>query len=94
MKIALTADQLTSLKAFLASFEDAEQLAQNEYVVDLYDAAPPISIDLILQEDSIFIEGAAELRFDEELDGWYIDARIEDGEAVARALSDAGAFAR
>ena len=93
MKIALTAQQLSALKSFLNTFEDAEQLSDNEYVVDLYDIEPPISIDLTIGKDSIRIEGAAELKFDTEMDGWYISDRIEDAEAVRKALEEAGAFA-
>jgi len=94
MKIALTSQQLSSLKSFLNTFEDAEQLSDKEYVVDLYDIEPPLSIDLTVGKDSILIEGAAELKFDTEMDGWYISDRIEDAEAVRKALEEAGAFAQ
>lgn len=94
MKIALTAQKLTALKGFLARFEDAEQLSDAEYVVDLYDIEPPISIDLTLLKDAVRIEGAATLKFDEEMDGWYISDRLEEPEAVFAALEKAGAFAQ
>lgn len=92
MKIALTSQELSTLKAFLDRFEDGEQLSESEYVVDLYDLEPPISIDLTFLKDAVRIEGAAELKFDEEMDGWYIGDRLEEPEAVRAALKAAGAF--
>ncbi len=91
MKLTLSAEQRAALKAFLEQFEDAERLSESEYVVDLYDAEPPLSLDLIFEPDAVRVDGAAELRFDEELDGWYIGERIEDAAQVLRALAGAGA---
>lgn len=92
MKIALTAEQFSTLKTFLTTFEDSEQLSEKEYVVDLYDLEPPISLDLSLGKNCLFVDGAAELLFDEEMDGWYIGERIEEPEPVLRALREAGAL--
>lgn len=92
MKIELNAQQQTALKAFLDTFEDSEQLSATEYVVDLYDLEPPISLDLTLNKKGFFVDGAAVLCFDEELDGWYVGERIEQAEAVFQALEKAGAF--
>lgn len=92
MKIALNAQELSALKTFLDQFEDSEQLSDSEYVVDLYDIEPPVSIDLTLLKDAVRIEGAAELKFDEGMDGWYIGDRLEEPEAVRAALAEAGAF--
>ena len=92
MKIALTPDQLASLKRFLDSFEDAEQLSMKEYVVDLYDHEPPVSLDLSFGKNCIFVDGAAEMKFDEEMDGWYIGEHIEQPDIVLKALTEAGAF--
>ena len=92
MKIALTAEQLTELKTFLNTFEDSEQLSDKEYVVDLYDIEPPISLDISLGKNCLFVDGAAELLFDEEMDGWYIGNRIEEPEPILRALREAGAI--
>lgn len=92
MKLSLTAAQLAALTAFLSSFEDCEQLSAREYVLDLYDLEPPMSLDLILEKDGISVEGAAQLCFDEEMDGWYIGARVESAEAVRAALVAAGAL--
>ena len=92
MKIALTPEQLNTIKAFLDRFPDSEALSEREYVLDLYDLAQPVSIDLTLQRDGLFIEGAAELLFNDEMDGWYIGNRIEDCDAILSALREAGAF--
>ena len=92
MKIALNAQELSALKTFLDQFEDSEQLTASENVVDLFDIEPPVSIDLTLLKDAVRIEGAAELKFDEEMDGWYIGDRLEDPEAVRAALAKAGAL--
>ena len=92
MKINLSAEQLTALKSFLTKFEDAEQLSEKEYVIDLYDIEPPISLDVSLGKNCLFVDGAAELLFNEEMDGWYIGNRIEEPEPVLKALTDAGAL--
>ena len=92
MKIPLTAEQLAALKQFLNTCEDAEQLSESEYVVDLYDLEPPVSLDLVFKKGSCFADGAAELLFDEEMNGWYIGSAIESAEAVVEALASAGAL--
>ena len=92
MKLPLSAEQLAALKAFLVAFEDSEALSESEYVLDLYDLDPPLSMDLKLGRNCLFVDGAAELRFNEELDGWYIGERIEQPEPILRALNEAGAF--
>lgn len=94
MKLPLSAEQLAALKTFLAAFEDSEALSESEYVLDLYDLDPPLSMDLKLGKNCLFVDGAAELRFNEELDGWYIGERIEQPEPILRALNEAGAFGK
>ena len=92
MKIKLTAEEFAAVKNFLNTFEDSEQLSEKEYVLDLYDIEPPISLDLSLGKDCLFVDGAAELLFSDEMDGWYIGQRIEEAEPVLRALREAGAL--
>ena len=94
LKLPLTNEQLSALKAFLAAFEDSEALSESEYVLDLYDLDPPLSMDLKLGKNCLFVDGAAELRFDDEMDGWYIGDRIEQPEAILRALEETGAFGK
>ena len=92
MKIPMTAEQLSALKSFLTRFEDSEQLSDSEYVLDLYDLEPPLSLDLSIGKNCLFVDGAATLLFDEEMDGWYIVERIEDAGSILRALTEAGAL--
>ena len=59
---------------------------------DLYDVARPISLDLVFLKDSVAVDGAAELLYDEEQQGWYMGARLEDAEEIASILEEAGAM--
>ena len=92
MRIKLNEAQAASLKAFLEACEDAEQLSAREYVADLYDIARPVSLDLVFVKGGIGVDGAAELKYDAEQDGWYMGERLEDAEAVLAALKEAGAL--
>ena len=92
MKIKLTQAQEDALRVFLEGFEDAEQLSSREYVVDLYDIDPPVSLDLVFVRGGIGVDGAAELLFDEALDGWYMGERLETPEQVRDALVRSGAI--
>jgi len=92
MKLKLTEAQVTSLRAFLDGFEDAEQLSAREYVADLYDIERPVSLDLVFVKGGVAVDGAAELRYDEQQDGWYMGERLEQSEEVRAALEEAGAF--
>jgi len=94
MKITMSPEQLSSLKDFLTRFEDCEALSEKEYVIDLFDIEPPMSIDMTLAKNAIFVDGAAELLFDDEMDGWYIGKRIEEPEAVLEALRSVGAVSQ
>ena len=92
MRIKLNEAQQAQLKAFLEASEDAEQLSAREYVVDLYDNARPVSLDIVFVKGGIGVDGAAELLYDEALDGWYMGARLEAPEQVRDALVRAGAI--
>ena len=92
MKIKLTQSQEEALRAFLEGFEDAEQLSTREYVVDLYDIPQPVSLDLVFVKGGVAVDGAAELKYDEAQDGWYMGQRLESQEEVRAALEQAGAF--
>ena len=80
---------INELKVFLETNEDAEALAQGEYVVDLYEEEPPITINLRIDDEKVFVLAAAQLLYDEEQDGWYMGERIEDGEEISKAFHDA-----
>jgi len=92
MKIKLTQSQEEALRAFLEGFEDAEQLSTREYVVDLYDIPRPLSLDLVFVNGGVAVDGAAELLYDEEQDGWYMGQRLDGPEDVRAALEQVGAF--
>ena len=92
MRIKLNEAQAASLKAFLEACEDAEQLSAREYVADLYDIDRPVSLDLVFVRGGIGVDGAAELRYDEEQDGWYMGERLQRPEEVLSALIQAGAL--
>ena len=92
MRIKLNEAQQEKLKAFLADCDDAEQLSAREYVVDLYDNARPVSLDIVFVKGGIGVDGAAELKYDEAEDGWYMGERLESPEEVRAALVEAGAL--
>lgn len=92
MRIKLNDAQVGALKAWLDACEDAEQLSAREYVVDLYDIRRPISLDMVFVKGGIGVDGAAELKYDDEQDGWYMGERIETPEAVLEAIEEAGAL--
>ena len=92
MRIKLTPEREAALRAFLQASEDAEQLSAREYVVDLYDIQRPVSLDLVFVKGGVAVDGAAELKYDETLDGWYMDQRLERPEEVLEALTECGAF--
>lgn len=92
MKLKLTAEQDAALRAFLARCEDAEAITDREYVVDLYDIDRPVSLDLVFIKGGVAVDGAAELKYDEALDGWYMGERLDDAQAVLAAFAEAGAL--
>lgn len=77
------------LKAFLLAGGDCEALGADEYVADLYDAEKPLTVNLKETEKGFELLAAAEMLFDEEMDGWYMGERVEDAEMVERALRNA-----
>ena len=90
MKLHLSEAQARALRAFLDASEDAEQLSEREYVVDLYDIAQPISLDLVFVKGGVAVDGAAELKYDPDQDGWYMGERLEAPERILSALGEAG----
>lgn len=92
MKLRLNDAEIQHLKAFLEKFEDCEKLSEREYVVDLYDNARPVSMNFVFVKGGIGIDGAAELLYSDEEDGFYIGERIEDAAEVRSALEEAGAL--
>ena len=94
MKLKLTEAQAAALRAFLEKSEDAERLSEREYVADLYDIERPLSLDLVFVKGGVAVDGAAELLYDEEQDGWYMGQRLDTSGEVLDALAEAGAIER
>lgn len=92
MRLKLSEAQQAHLKAFLENCDDAEQLSAREYVVDLYDIARPLSLDLVFVKGGVGVDGAAELKYDDEQDGWYMGERLDAAGDVLAALTEAGAL--
>ena len=92
MKLKLTDAQDTALRAFLGRCEDAEKLSEREYVVDLYDIPVPVSLDLVFVRGGVAVDGAAELLYDAEQDGWYMGERLENPQEIVDSLNRAGAI--
>lgn len=88
MHISLSEKKLVALKRMLESSPDAQAMADGEYILDLFEREPPLSLELILQSDGVDVTAAAVLAFDEELDGWYLNGRIEDAATLAGVLEE------
>lgn len=92
MKIKLNEAELLHLNAFLDQCPDAERLSGREAVLDLYDIERPISLNFVFVKGGIGVDGAAELLYSEEDDGYYMGERIEDAQSVRAALIEGGAL--
>ena len=92
MKLRLSDAELAHLNAFLDQCPDCERLSAREVVLDLYDNEQPISLNFVFVKGGIGIDGAAELKYSEADDGYYMGDRIEDIQAVRSALEEAGAL--
>ena len=92
MRIKLNEAQQAQLKAFLDRCDDAEQLSAREYVLDLYDIARPLSLDMVFVKGGIGVDGAAELKYDAAQDGWYMGERVDNPDEILASLTEAGAL--
>lgn len=92
MKLKLTAEERGALIAYLECSEDCEKLSEKEWILDIYDNAEPISLDLVFNRDSVFADGAEYLKYDEEMDGWFMSGPIDSAEKVLAILREAGAI--
>jgi hypothetical protein len=80
------------LKKFLASCEDAEEVAKGEYTVDLYDVEPPISMNIEFTKKGVDVLAALYMLYDEEQDGWYLGEKTKDVAVIEKLLNDAMAL--
>lgn len=92
MKLKLSEAELNHLNAFLDQCPDCERLSAREVVLDLYDNEQPVSMNFVFVKGGIGIDGAAELKYSEADQGYYMGERIEDAQAVRSALEEAGAL--
>lgn len=92
MKLKLSDAELKHLNAYLDQCPDCERLSAREVVLDLYEVEPPISMNFVFVKGGLGIDGAAELKYSEADDGYYMGDRIEDVDAVRAALQQAGAL--
>lgn len=92
MRIKLSEAELNHLNAYLDQCEDCERLSAREVVLDLYDNAQPVSMNFVFVKGGIGVDGAAELKYSEADDGYYMGERIEDAAVIRSALEEAGAL--
>lgn len=92
MKLKLSEAELNHLNAYLDQCEDCERLSAREVVLDLYDNEIPVSMNFVFVKGGIGIDGAAELKYSEADQGYYMGERIEDAETIRSALMEAGAL--
>lgn len=92
MRLKLSEAELNHLNAYLDACEDCERLSAREVVLDLYDNATPVSMNFVFVKGGIGIDGAAELKYSEADDGYYMGDRIEDVQVIRSALQEAGAL--
>lgn len=92
MRLHLTEAELARLGAFVDENEDCERLSNREAVLDSYDTQPPFTLNFVFVKGGIGIDGAFELSYSEEEDGWYLGERIDDPERVRALLSQIGAL--
>ncbi len=86
MKIPFSKEEALALRQALSDCPDAEALGTDAYVVDLYDADPPLSLELAFPKDGVEVLAAEELAYSEELDGWYLSGPVADAAVLAAAL--------
>ena len=92
MKIMLNKNELARLMGFLDRFEECERISDNEYVIDFYDNQPPVTLDIVFEEDCIRIDGAGILAYDDSMDGYYIAEAIDDTETINKIFKECGAY--
>lgn len=86
MRLSFDPAQAEALRAKLATFEDAEATETDEFVVDLYDADPPLSLELAFEQGGVRVLAAESLAYDEEQAGYYLAGPVEDAVQIAQAL--------
>lgn len=86
MRIQWSEEKIQALKSALDNVEDAQQTGPEEYVVDLYDAEPPLTLELAFEGGQVRVLAAETMAYDQQMDGWYLAGPVDDGAAVEKAL--------
>ena len=86
MTVSVSAERLL---AFLETCPDAENVGGSEYVLDIYDTDPPVTMDIAVEDGKVDVLSALTLLYDEESDGWYPDERLRDAGLFEKLLNDA-----
>ena len=86
MKISLNGTQMQALLDFCKASDDAEQLSEDTYNLDIFELEPPISVEFELIDGGIDALSAFELKYDPSQDGWYLGDKLEDADALKKKL--------
>ena len=86
MRLGYTEEKWRRLKARMEASGDADEVGTDEYVLDLYDAPIPMTLELSWSGGHLCALSCERLSFSEEMDGWYISGAVDDPAAVEEAL--------
>ena len=87
MSIPWSEGKIRALRAALDQMEDAQATGPDEYVVDLYQREPPMTLELAFEAGRLLVLAAQTMAYDAQLDGWYLDRPVEDTVEVEEALA-------
>ncbi len=87
MRIPWSEEKIRALRAALDQMEDAQPTGPDEYVVDLYQREPPLTVELAFDEGQLVVLAAQTMAYDAQLDGWYLDQQVQDPAQVDQALA-------
>ena len=85
MSIPWSEGKIRALRAALDQMEDAQATGPDEYVVDLYQREPPMTLELAFEAGRLLVLAAQTMAYDAQLDGWYLDRPVEDAVEVEEA---------
>lgn len=78
---------IEGLEAKLKASEDAEELDDKHYSLDLYDNDPALTLEIEFTPKGTFVPAAALLKYSDELQGYYMDERVKDVAVIENALN-------
>lgn len=86
MRIQWSKEKAQALRDALEQSEDAQSTGPDEYVADLYEAQPPLTLELAFEPQAIRVLAVESMAYDQEMDGWYLAGPVTDIAMVERAL--------